>query len=333
MRVRTFLLAGLVLSGTLALPAAGQDSRERSFRGRGGPWGERSPEDRRRMYDFVAEHQLRHLTSDYELTTEQQDVVRARLDQLKVEQSQYMEPLRHEFEALEQKMHDSFSRGAEGQDADTEELTAARERLREIWSGSPLMNPERATEAIEEILPDRQVEKGRLRRAERSVERQQRFEAWRLSQGDRGQRGPERGGGERGPFAGGDSWDRYVESFSRLYRLDPAQQASAQSILREMKAQRDTYRQSRRTDFEALSRIEDRDARREASDKLTQPVDRLFERLKERLTRIPTNAQRNLVGPVTPSSRPAAATEPAAGSTSRPFGDRPDRQGRNRRGN
>jgi len=334
MRKRVFFLAVMVLSGILgAGPAAGQDKGERSSRGRQRPGGERGPEDRQRMYDHVAEHQLRHFASDYELTAEQQDLVRARLDRLKVEQSKYMEPLRQEYQDLERKMHESFSRRRDRQEANTEEATAARERLREIWSGSPLMNPERAAEAIEQILPDQQVEKGRLRKTERSAEIEQRYESWRQGQGDRGQHSPERGSRERGTIAGsGDSWDRYVESFTRLYQLDQAQQASAQSVLREMKQQRDTYRESRQTDFDALGKIEDRQARREAYEKLNQPVDWFFEQLKERLMRIPTNAQRSAAGPLMPASRPAATTAPAAGSTSRPFGDRSDRRGRSRRG-
>ena len=273
---------------------------------------------------------MRHFTSDYELTPEQQDLVRTRLDQLKAEQVKYMEPLQQEYQELERKMHDSFSRRHNRQEVSAEEATAARDRLHEIWSGSPLMNPERVTEAVEQLLPDQQVEKARLRRAERSAEREQRYVSRR--QGDRGPRSREQGRQDRGAVAGsGDSWDRYVESFTRLYQLDPAQQAAAQSVLVEMKQRRDTYRESRRADFDALDKIEDRQARREAYEKLNKPTEQLFEQLKERLMRIPTNAQRNAAGPLMPASRPAATTEPAAGATSRPFGDRANRRSHNRR--
>lgn len=278
------------------------------------------------MYDFMAEHQLRHFSSDYDLTREQQDLVRARLDQLKVEQAKYMEPLRGEFEDLGRKMREAYG-GREGrQEINSDELAAARERMREIWSGAPLMNPQRAAEAVEELLPDQQVEKGRLRRAERSAEMEQRFESWRRSRGDRD---PRWGGRERGS-AGGDSWDRYVESFTRLYHLEPAQQASAQSVLAEMKKLRDARADALRRDFDALARIEDGEARREAYEKINQSQNQLFEQLKERLMRIPTNAQRNAVGPLTPASRPAATSRPATGSTSRPFGDRSDERDRER---
>jgi hypothetical protein len=282
------------------------------------------------MYDNVAEHQLRHFSEDYELTREQRDLVRARLDELKVEQARYMEPLREEFEKLGRQMHDAYSGRRGGQEVDQDGLAAARERMREIWSGAPLMNPERATEAIEQLLPDQQVEKGRLRRAERSAEMEQRFDAWRQSRGDRDQRWSDRGSRERGPA--GDYWDRYVESFERLYQLEPAQRASAQSVLDEMKKLREARREAQRRDYEAAAGIEDRDARREAYEKLNQSQNQLFEQLKERLMRIPTNAQRNAVGPLTPASRPSVTTRPDRGSTSRPSDDRSDGRRRGRRG-
>ena len=320
---RKLSLAAIVLAvGVASMPAAGQDRGGRSFR-----WGDRpaepTPEQRREMYDRVAEYQLEHFTSDYELTPDQQERVRARLEDLKAQQWRYAEPLQQEFQDLRRQMHEAFSRRGEGGQIDEARMTALRERMRELWSGSPLMNPDRAAAAIEPLLPADQVEKGRQRQAQRRAEREQRHEQmWqRWRDQDR-----------RGRFGvGGDPWDRYVADFTRLYQLDQAQQAIAQSILNELKQQRDAYRESRRQEYEAARDIEDRQARREAYERLTEPMDRLFEQLKDRLMRIPTFAQRSAAEPAVPASQPAVAATQPANTTTSPYSDRSERRRTSRR--
>jgi len=320
---RKLSLAVIVLGGGLGIvPAAGQDRSERSSRWGNRP-GELTPEQRREMYARMAEHQLEHFISDYELTIEQQDRVQAKVEELKAEQWRYSESHHQEFQDLRQKMHDAFSQRQQGQEIDEGQMTALRERMRELWSGSPLMNPDRAAQAIEPLLPAEQVEKGRQRQAQRRAEREQRHEEmW--------QRWREQGREGRFGF-GGDPWDRYLADFTRLYQLDQAQQAIAQSVLNELKQQRDMYRESRRQEYEAVRQIEDREARREAYEKLNEPTDRLFGQLKDQLMRIPTFAQRSAAEPATPDSQPAAATSQPAGTSTRP-GDRSERRRSSRRG-
>lgn len=111
-------------------------------------------------------------------------------------------------------------------------------------------------------------------------------------------------------------WDRYVRDFTRKYRLDSAQQATAQSILREMHERRVSYEQTHRVEYEAARAIEDDEQQERRLAELNRPIEGLFGQLKTRLERIPTAEQRRAAGEVLSASRPAAASQPAA--TSRP---------------
>ena len=140
-------------------------------------------------------------------------------------------------------------------------------------------------------------------------------------------RGRDRDGRDgRFSFGRGDPWDRYVDDFTQRYQFDAAQQATAQSILRELKQERDMYREVRRDDFDALRNIDDWRARREAYGKLNEPIDQIYDQLKNRLARIPTSAQIRAEEQSRPTSQPADATSRPAGSTSRPFGNRARRR-------
>lgn len=137
-------------------------------------------------------------------------------------------------------------------------------------------------------------------------------------------------------------WEQYVRDFVQRYDLDPSQQSTAQSVLREMQQRRTAYEQTRRGDFEAAQQLEDVGKRQQRLDELNRPVIRLFEDLKSRLERIPTAQQRQLVNGRFSTSRPAFATSQPADVSSRPAeagepnrGTREERRGRrgNREGN
>lgn len=137
-------------------------------------------------------------------------------------------------------------------------------------------------------------------------------------------------------------WEQYVRDFVQRYDLDPSQQSTAQSVLREMQQRRTTYEQTRRGDFEAAQQLEDVGKRQQRLDELNRPVIRLFEDLKSRLERIPTAQQRQLVNGRISTSRPAFATSQPTDVSSRPAGagepnrgTREERRGRrgNREGN
>lgn len=327
------LVIALVAGPAFGQPWGGRGPGPGPGRGPGpgpgrGPWPapwEMTPEQREEMYNREIEHRLRHFTEDYDLTAEQQEVVRAKLEELKVAQAKLAEPRLKEFESLHREMRQMWEQHREGQPVDEERMGQIRERMRELWRDSPLTNPDRAAEAIEPLLPEEQVSKGRQRRAEREAQIQRWRESWDQRGDRRGPRGRDEDGRERGPF-GGDRWDRFVEDFTRRYQLDAAQQATAQSILRELKQQRDTYRELHRGEFDALRQMEDRQARGEAYRKLNEPIDQLFQQLETRMSKIPTSAQVRAAELAAPTSRPVeVATSRPAGSRTGRFGDRPRR--------
>lgn len=115
-------------------------------------------------------------------------------------------------------------------------------------------------------------------------------------------------------------WDRYVRDFSRRYRLDDSQRATAQSILREMHERREVYEQAHREDYEAARSLEGQDQQKQLA-QLNQPIEFLFSQLKSRLERIPTTEQRRAAGELRTTSRPATPPSSApAGATSQPAG-------------
>jgi len=114
-------------------------------------------------------------------------------------------------------------------------------------------------------------------------------------------------------------WDRYVRDFGRRYRLDQSQQATAQSVLREMHERRVAYEQTHRSDYEAARQIEDDGEQEKRLAQLNKPVEGLFSQLKIRLDRIPTAEQRRLAGD-RPTSRSTVTTTQPAASTTQPAG-------------
>lgn len=96
-----------------------------------------------------------------------------------------------------------------------------------------------------------------------------------------------------------DEWTKYTDEFIKRYELNDEQSQQARQVLIALQEQRDQY--LRRTADEMqkvaarLAEPDDEDDRRaalEASERLSEPVDRMFQQLKDRLDKLPTRAQR-----------------------------------------
>lgn len=99
-------------------------------------------------------------------------------------------------------------------------------------------------------------------------------------------------------------WEKYVREFIERYQLNDSQAQRAKLVLKSCQDQANNYMQKRRTQIEQLDeQIEEmgkskeraRDAQklRERKEKLLAPIGQIFEkRLKPRLERLPTSAQR-----------------------------------------
>ena len=102
-------------------------------------------------------------------------------------------------------------------------------------------------------------------------------------------------------------WDSYVQEFIRRFELDDAQSEAALSVLRECKSRARAYRQSREKDFaQAGERLQQARSAGQPPEVqkakiriwtqiekgLNKPIVELFQELKDRLERIPTDAQK-----------------------------------------
>ncbi len=168
---------------------------------------------------------------------------------------------------------------------------------------------------VEKVLPPDKVAKGRARMEERRAQwqnrdgNQNRDSNSRRDRGDRGNRGDR---GRRRPESGNDSspssppspaaepakleairkttktvhpWEEYTNSFSARYKLDAAQIASAQSVLKDS--------------LDRASKLEQEDAAKagkslppKKSPELTTALDSIFKELKGRLDALLTAEQR-----------------------------------------
>jgi len=156
----------------------------------------------------------------------------------------------------------------------------------------------------------------RQQRFQRAVAEQQVAQDQQATQDGQDQPFEGRGRG-RDARPAGDSWDEYVAVFIRRYHLDESQQSSARSLLRTYKNERQQYRDARRTDYAAAQALESDSKRRDEIERLDKGIDRLFDALKEKLERIPTDDQLTKYG-----SRRRSSSE-REGATSRPASDSP----------
>ncbi len=100
-----------------------------------------------------------------------------------------------------------------------------------------------------------------------------------------------------------NAWDTYVETFIRVYDLNAGQQAAVRSCLSELKERALAHRDRRRDD---IAKLEHRIRNYSGSDEervelekqlaeLYGPIDEMFRELKQRIERVPTEAQRATV--------------------------------------
>ena len=116
-----------------------------------------------------------------------------------------------------------------------------------------------------------------------------------------------------------DAWTQYVENFIKQYQLNGEQQDSARRFLKKAQEDRDSYLR-RNADRLAAAQLRLRQAKtdgeraraQEAVTKHSRPVKRMFQQLKDRLSRLPTRKQRLA----------AAQTELKRGATSKPDDDK-----------
>lgn len=90
-----------------------------------------------------------------------------------------------------------------------------------------------------------------------------------------------------------DEWDKYVDSFSEKRKVTAGQRTKAQAILKDLRQRALQYRASHAEDYDRLKRVEDRAARSEEERNLNEPVNALFQELKERLDGLLTMEQRS----------------------------------------
>ena len=131
-----------------------------------------------------------------------------------------------------------------------------------------------------------------------------------------------------------DAWDFWLRTFITNYKLDAGQQETAQSILRELKAEAIRYRQANQARFEEIRAASGRIAARtpktqpaeleayqrefrelnKQRQELEQPISSLFDQLRARVEAIPTADQRR----ARQAQRSAAYGTPTTSPATRP---------------
>jgi hypothetical protein len=277
-----------------------------------------SPEQREKFYGRMLDRYMERLTAAYRLDETQRGQVHQQLEQLKAEHDAYAAPLRKEFEAATREWAKMRKQREAGKEIDQQRYDQIRGRMREMWQGSPFMNPARVVSSVEQILPPEQVKKGRKHRDEILGE-------WRRGREEAGSSRRQRGAdGSQTPAEAApveavsvDRWKQYVDEFSRKYQLDASQRSTADSLLRSAIEQRDAYEKSHESDFAAAKVVQDPSERLQRTRSLNEPVREYFDQLKSGLDKIPTTAQRTAVEPPpVPQSQPSTAPH-GRGKTSR----------------
>lgn len=130
-----------------------------------------------------------------------------------------------------------------------------------------------------------------------------------------------------------DNWTVYVENFIKRYQLDEAQQTSARRFLRDQQEQRDKYLARRKDDISALEgRLkaaktdEERDKVRGDLEKMNQPIENCFARLKDRLESLPTRKQRAAAAQTDIAARAKAENPAKAEAAAKANKPEPDKE-------
>lgn len=126
-----------------------------------------------------------------------------------------------------------------------------------------------------------------------------------------------------------NAWAKYVGDFIRKYNLDPGQREAAQSILRELKERAGKHRDAKQKEYAELDQrlkeaFDSGDLKRIAmverdETALNKPVkEDMFNELRERLDKIPTDAQKERFAQSQTRKLPRRQTSTTTAPTSRP---------------
>jgi len=128
-----------------------------------------------------------------------------------------------------------------------------------------------------------------------------------------------------------DPWERYVDEFVQRYHFNDEQKEKAYRLLEVQMRKRDNYLERKLPEMDRIQELIDKaetDPEREKVQaqlrKLNDPVDRMFQQLKDQLQKLPTRAQRKMAAkerierqaaerdkkPATKPTRPKADIQP-----------------------
>lgn len=126
--------------------------------------------------------------------------------------------------------------------------------------------------------------------------------------------------GGKQPAGDKDEWTRYVESFIRHYKLNDEQQQKARMYLQHQQKRREAYELGKAAEMERVRKMfaeSKSDARKlelaeAAYRKLREPIDTMFEQLKQKLETLPTRQQRrDAAGTAPPDASPSGRSQAA----------------------
>lgn len=280
--------------------------------------------------DLLARTHLMQLKREFELTPDETQAVKRRLDELIEESNAYWRTKQAELRAVRAQIR---ALPQDYRDPDVSEKRRSLSRQQgEIMMNNPLHH-KIVRPAIEKILPpekirarderqakEREAARGEMEGRSREMELRMREAEERARMGMPMERRAAKAQRLRmlmSPFFS-DRWEQYVREFIQVYELSPAQQESAQSTLREMTARRSQYEQTHAAQRAEFRNIKDAKERLQKLETWNEPIRAMFEELKKKLDDIPTTAQRDAVAkddaddapttrPAEPASRPAEA--------------------------
>ncbi|HOW72681.1 MAG TPA: hypothetical protein PKY77_18940 [Phycisphaerae bacterium] len=263
--------------------------------------------------ELQARSHANRLKKEYQLTPDQEKVVRKRLDELKQEYPAYWKKNQAELSKLSGQIKQmSRNRSAPAVAEQIRELSRRRTRL---MTGHPLYASV-VNEEIESLLPEQQVANAQERQEKNTAERRSLLTAAIANRTLSLRPSTTRPAPivqlrsrTSSPFS---SWRAYVNLFIDAYDLNDDQQAKAESVLEEFEERRDDYQETHEKDFMALRNTKDLEARFRKGEELRAPIAKMYEEMVSRLEAIPTPAQRKGADEAVQAAKAAAATRPSA---------------------
>jgi hypothetical protein len=294
------------------------------------------------------------LTQMYQLSADQQQQVRSRLQEVKQEHLQYGSKAAAQMVPLQQELRFYIEKARKGEPIDKEAMKDLQSRLVAVVENAPLTYNNVITQT-EKLLPEEQVQAGRERQKEfkeRMSQMQERTQSSTppASSGSdvdllRPYLSAESSGSGSSPAPASraaasepakappvavasqpdkavaveaiplDEWDRYVETFATRYSLGARQVQQCQQILKELRKRAEEYRLSHKQDYNLAGQIKEIPVRNEQIRQLDKPILDMFAELKSRLEYIPTDAQRKAAEAAPPATQPGKAPATRPGKT------------------